>query len=173
MALYALCKPGPATVIVFPVRNGGPSLGVPAETFDEPSAANPVEVGEHFLALSKRRVRVQKAGDDRDGEHRETDQKNRVDEKREPSRRPDLAKVELGALMGKSESRARSELRYGTVHPLPSARGRRREECGVLELVGLLDDSDQRRGLARDAGDLQLAVGVMQLGQVSIVGQGL
>ena len=49
----------------------------------------------------------------------------------------------------------------------------RRKECGVFELIGLLDDLDQRRGFAGDASDLQFAVRHSQLGQICIVGQGL
>src|SRR5580658_3156541 len=50
---------------------------------------------------------------------------------------------------------------------------RRRKERRVLELIGLLDDLDQRRGFSGDARDLQLAVGHMQFGQIGIVRQGL
>ena len=49
----------------------------------------------------------------------------------------------------------------------------RSEECGVLELIGLLDDPDQRGGLPGGSRYLHVAVGELQLGQVCIVGQRL
>ena len=50
---------------------------------------------------------------------------------------------------------------------------RRREKSGVLELLGLLDNPDQGRRFAGDAGDFQLTVGHMQFSQIRVVRQGL
>ena len=53
------------------------------------------------------------------------------------------------------------------------ASGRRGEECRVREMLGLFDELDQRRRVARKPGDLHLPVLDPQFIEISVVGQRL